>query len=109
MRSSIAGGGRSPTKTWSLAQLQKIAEEAGLGVESVYGCFPDYKLPRHLIPLAEVNQFHLRWPMDWIEHHGDRGEPMGEQERFGSAYRQFAEAGIAQWVCPSYLMLLVKS
>ena len=104
-----AGGDRTPTKTWGLAELEKIFKEAGLGVQSVYGCFPDYKLPRHLIPLAEVNQFILQWPMDWMEHHGDKGEPMMDSGGIHSAYRQFAENGIAQWVCPSYFMVLVKS
>jgi SAM-dependent methyltransferase len=102
------GVNQATARTWGLVQLQKMAEEAGLAVQSAYGCFPDYKLPRHLIPLAEVNQFILRWPMDWVEHHGDRGEAMGDQESIGAAYKQFAENGIAQWVCPSYFMLLVK-
>jgi hypothetical protein len=33
---------------------------------------------------------------------------MGDQESIGAAYKQFAENGIAQWVCPSYFMMLVK-
>jgi hypothetical protein len=96
-------------RTWGLGQLRKMAEEAGLSVRAVYGCFPDYKLPRHLIPLAEVDQFLLRWPMDWTEHHGDKGEAMADQQSIGAAYKQFAENGIAQWVCPSYFMMLEKA
>ena len=81
----------------------------GLSVKSVYGCFPDYKLPRHLVPLEEVNSFLLKWEIDWEEHHGDRGEALGDQNAIRSAYRQLADNGIAQWFCPSYVMILVKS
>jgi SAM-dependent methyltransferase len=104
-----AGQNRQLAQTWGLAQLRRMAEEAGLSVRSVYGCFPDYKLPRHLIPVAEVDQFLLTRPMDWREHHGDKGEAIADQESVAAAYKQFAENGIAQWVCPSYFMILVKA
>lgn len=102
------GGDRTPTKTWGLGQLKLLAAEAGLAVQSVYGCFPDYKLPRHLVPLEDVNHFLLQWEIDWTEHHGDRGEPLGDQDAIRSAYRQLADTGIAQWFCPSYAIMLVK-
>ena len=100
---------RPVAKTWGLSQLKRLAEEAGLSVRSVYGCFPDYKLPRHLVPLDEVNQFLLKWEIDWEEHHGDRGEPLADQNAIRSAYRQLADNGVAQWFCPSYVMILVKT
>jgi SAM-dependent methyltransferase len=103
-----AGGDRTPTKTWGLAQLRRLVEEAGLRVQAVYGCFPDYKLPRHLVPLDDVNQFLLQWEMDWTEHHGDDGEPIEDQDAIRSAYRQLADNGIGHWFCPSYAMMLVK-
>jgi SAM-dependent methyltransferase len=103
------GGDRPPAKTWGLNQLKRLAGDAGLGVKSVFGCFPDYKLPRHLVPLDEVNQFLLKWEMDWEEHHGDKGEPFADQNAIRSAYRQLADNGIAQWFCPSYVMIMVKS
>jgi hypothetical protein len=103
------GGDRPHAKTWGLNQLKQLAREAGLGVKSVFGCFPDYKLPRHLVPLDEVNQFLLQWEIDWEEHHGDRGEPFFEHEAIKSAYRQLADNGMAQWFCPSYVLILVKS
>jgi SAM-dependent methyltransferase len=103
-----AGGDRTPTKTWGLGQLRLLASEAGLGVQSVYGCFPDYKIPRHLVPLEDVNEFLLQWEIDWTEHHGDRGEPLPDQDAVRSAYRQLADSGIAQWFCPSYAIMLVK-
>jgi SAM-dependent methyltransferase len=96
-------------KTWGLNQLKRLAGEAGLSVKSVYGCFPDYKLPRHLVPLEEVNSFLLKWEIDWEEHHGDRGEALRDQNAIRSAYRQLADNGIAQWFCPSYVIILVKS
>ena len=103
------GGDRPQAKTWGLNQLKAMAGEAGLAVKSVFGCFPHYKLPRHLVPLEEVNQFLLQWEIDWEEHHGDRGEPIADQNTIRSAYRQLADNGIAQWFCPSYVMILVKS
>jgi SAM-dependent methyltransferase len=102
------GGDRTPTKTWGLGQLKMLAKEAGLEVQSVYGCFPDYKLPRHLVPLEDVNEFLLQWEIDWMEHHGDRGEPLPDQDAVRCAYRQLADSGIAQWFCPSYAFMLVK-
>jgi SAM-dependent methyltransferase len=102
------GGDRPQSKTWGLAQLKSLAADAGLSVKSVFGCFPDYKLPRHLVPLDEVNHFLLQWEIDWEEHHGDRGEPLADQKTIRSAYRQLAENGIAQWLCPSYALILVK-
>jgi SAM-dependent methyltransferase len=102
------GGERTPTKTWSLAQMRTLASEAGLNVQSVYGCFPDYKLPRHLVPLEDINPFLLQWEIDWTEHHGDQGEPLDDQDAIRSAYRLLADTGIAQWFCPSYAIMLVK-
>jgi len=103
------GGDRPQAKTWGLSQLKRLAGEAGLVVKSVFGCFPDYKLPRHLVPLDEVNHFLLQWEIDWEEHHGDRGESIADQDTIRSAYRQLADNGIAQWFCPSYVMILVKT
>jgi SAM-dependent methyltransferase len=103
-----AGGDRTPTKTWGPAQLTRLAEEAGLRVQSVYGCFPDYKLPRHIVPLDDVNHFLLQWEMDWVEHHGDQGERIEDQNAIRSAYRQLADNGIGHSFCPSYAVMLVK-
>jgi len=103
------GGGRAPAKTWGLNQLKRLASEAGLSVKSVYGCFPDYKVPRHVVPLEEVNQFILQWAIDWEEHHGDCGEVLAEQGPIRSAYRELADNGIAHLLCPSYALTLVKS
>jgi SAM-dependent methyltransferase len=104
-----AGAERATAKTWGLNQLKQLVEEAGLKMKSVFGCFPDYKVPRHLVPLHEVNAFLLKSEVDWDEHHGDRGEAMPDQNAIRSAYRQLADNGIAQWFCPSYAMILVKS
>jgi len=106
---SMVGGDRPSAKTWGLNQLKQLAGEAGLAVKSVFGCFPDYKIPRHIVPLDEINQFILQWEIDWDEHHGDKGEPLADQNAIRAAYRQLAENGIAQWFCPSYAMTLVKS
>jgi SAM-dependent methyltransferase len=106
---SSAGGDRAPAKTWGLNQLKRLAQEAELEIKSIFGCFPDYKLPRHLVPLDEINAFLLKWEVDWEEHHGDRGELIADQNALQSAYRLLADNGIAQWFCPSYSIILVKS
>jgi len=103
------GGERATAKTWGLRQIEQIAQEAGLKLKSAFGCFPDYKVPRHLVPIDEVNDFLRKSEIDWTEHHGDRGEPLADQEAIRAAYRQLAANGIAQWLCPSYVLVLMKS
>jgi SAM-dependent methyltransferase len=102
------GGDRPSAKTWDLNQLKSLAARAGLNVSGIFACFPDYKLPRHLVPVDEVNAFILKWEIDWEEHHGDNGEPLPDQDAIRSAYRRLADNGIAQWFCPSFAVMLVK-
>jgi SAM-dependent methyltransferase len=88
-------------KTWSLTEYQSMLEAAGFGVEEVFGCFPDYKLIRKMIPLNNINSV-LAVEDILPEHSGVDGSLLPFNERLPSIYRLLAKNSIAQYFCPSY-------
>ena len=88
-------------KTWSLKEYQSMLEAAGFEVEEVFGCFPDYKLIRKMIPLNNINSV-LAGDDILPEHSGVDGSLLPFNEHLPSIYRLLAKNGIAQFFCPSY-------
>ena len=78
---------------------------AGLSEQAAWGCFPDYKLPSHVIPLDMIDRF-LISDAAWDEHHGDNGMPISPIWPLRATYKRFARLNCAASVAPSYAFLL---
>jgi SAM-dependent methyltransferase len=100
--------GRLPAKTWSLGEYKEMICEAGLVIERIYGCFPDYKIIRMMIDLREINQILKKQGLLYPEHQGVDGSNIGFTDEMDALYRRLAENGIAQYFCPSYGFCLKK-
>lgn len=98
---TLHDGARLPAKTWSLREYTALVDSAGLAVEEIYGCFPDYKLIRAMVPLAAVNSF-VRESELPAEHSGSDGSALDCAALLPPIYRQLASNGVAQYFCPSY-------
>jgi 2-polyprenyl-3-methyl-5-hydroxy-6-metoxy-1,4-benzoquinol methylase len=96
-------------KVWNLKEYEELFAEAGLRVKSAYGCFPDYKLPKHMVPLEEVDRFLAGQGMNWQECHGDCGQLLTNQESLAAMYGQVASLGLGKWFCPSYAWVLERT
>ena len=96
------GGGTLKVKTWSLGEYRKLLSGAGFEITQIYGCFPDYKIIREMIPLEDVNPTLARIGMPYPEHSGVDGAPIPANEQLPSMYRLLALNGIAENFCPSY-------
>lgn len=92
-------------KTWSLAEYRELFQRASLTLEHVYGCFPDYKLIRQMIPIADVNQVLGEKGMLFPEHNGSDGSPLPFGNTLDQLYRLLARNGIAEYFCPSYALV----
>jgi SAM-dependent methyltransferase len=99
---------RLTAKTWSLKEYQELIQEAGLKVENIYGCFPDYKIIRHMVKLEEVNSVLGNHGLLYPEHIGTDGSMLGYDDKLDSLYRLLAKNGLAHLFCPSYGMILTK-
>ena len=100
-----AGVGLQRARTHDLAGYRTIFADAGLGEELAWACFPDYKLPRHVVPLHTVDNFLLNVP-SMPEHHGDNGEALPTEWPLLDAYRRLACNGAGGLFAPSYAFLL---
>lgn len=96
-------------RTWSLDQYRRIFADAGLVVDAAYGCFPDYKLIRHMVPLDEVDDFLLGHGLPAEEHSGVDGAPLSLSEELRSLYTSFARQGIARHFVPSFGFVLGRA
>lgn len=97
-----------PAKTWSLVEYKKLIAEAGLEIVEQYGCFPDYKLIRQMIPLKEVNTILAEKGLPYPEHSGIDGSRLPTNELLDGVYRLLAKNGIAHYFCPSFGIIARK-
>lgn len=104
----VSGKGEQlPSKTWSLEEYKEMIYEAGLELERVYGCFPDYKLIRQMIDIRSLNEELIKGaPV--LEHVGISGENIDRQVELNAIYKGLARNGIAQYFCPSYALIIRK-
>lgn len=106
--SSINNSKQLPAKTWSLEEYRQMFTKAGLEIEQVYGCFPDYKLIRHMIDIREINAYLRVNGIPAQEHNGTDGSEFGHEKELDAAYRVLAKNNIAQYFCPSYSLIAHK-
>jgi SAM-dependent methyltransferase len=98
----VNGGQRLRAKTWSLSEYTTLVEGAGFEALEVYGCFPDYKLIRVMVPIQTVNSFLTDVGLPHPEHSGSDGAELSTNPILAPLYRLLAKNGIAQYFCPSY-------
>lgn len=84
---------------------RQLFARAGLVEMMAWGCFPDYKLPSHVVPLKDTDQF-LLGEASWTEYHGDNGTPLPEAWPLRAAYQRLARQGCGAAMAPSYAFLL---
>jgi 2-polyprenyl-3-methyl-5-hydroxy-6-metoxy-1,4-benzoquinol methylase len=94
-------------KTHDLDGYRQLFARAGLLEQHAWGCFPDYKLPSHVIPLHEINRF-LMGEASWTEHHGDNGDMISDEWPLRPTYRRFARLGCGMAVAPSFAFILTS-
>jgi len=95
-------------KTWSLEEYRQMITNAGFDLERIYGCFPDYKIIRHMIDIRDINDFLLAKGLPFPEHKGTDGSLFGCEKELDALYRLLAKNGIAQYFCPSYGLIARK-
>lgn len=101
-----ANQGQLPAKTWSLNEYKSMAYEAGLEIEKVYGCFPDYKIIRNMIELKDVNQFIQKSQFTSNEHSGIDGTRLSFNKELDAIYKLLSLNGVAHLFCPSYGLIM---
>jgi len=104
----VQGGQPLRAKTWSLNEYQALIEGAGLEILEIYGCFPDYKLIRSMVPLPAVNSFLAETGLPYPEHSGTDGAELSFNHLLGPIYRLLAKNGVAQHFCPSCAVIAKK-
>lgn len=97
-----------PAKTWSLIEYKKLLGDAGLNIVEIYGCFPDYKLIRQMIPLKDVNTILTDNGIPYPEHSGIDGSKLSTNESLDAVYRLLGKNNIAQYFCPSFGIIARK-
>lgn len=97
-----------PAKTWSLVEYTKMLTDAGLEIAEIYGCFPDYKLIRQMIPLNQINSIIAANGIPYPEHSGIDGSRLPTNDLLDATYRLMAKNGVAQYFCPSFGIIARK-
>ncbi|WP_240414711.1 class I SAM-dependent methyltransferase [Paenibacillus periandrae] len=100
-------GKQLPSKTWSLEEYKDMIAESGLELERVYGCFPDYKLIRHMVDLRLINE-ELKKGLLSLEHIGTNGQSYGKNHELNEIYKLLAKNKVAEKFCPSYGFIIRK-
>jgi SAM-dependent methyltransferase len=95
-------------KTWSLAEYRMLFEDAGLHLTQVYGCFPDYKLTRQMIPIDDVDAILSQRGLLCQEHSGVDGSVLPFGDSLDHLYRVLGRNGVAHCFCPSYGLVAEK-
>ncbi len=103
------GNGPLQAFTYSLSELKDLLCDAGFTRIDVFGAFPDYKLPEHIIPFSETGKELNAWLTNAsipAEHNGYNGTPLDEvfQQALRTRYRELAAAGAAHHFAPSYFI-----
>ncbi|PKM47902.1 MAG: hypothetical protein CVV03_00620 [Firmicutes bacterium HGW-Firmicutes-8] len=99
---------RLPAKTWSLEEYRQMIRKAGLKLERVYCCFPDYKIIRQMVDIRTINKFVSDYGLIVSEHNGTDGSLLGFEKELDAIYRLLGKNGIAQYFCPSYGIIACK-
>jgi len=95
--------------TYSLRELETMLHKAGFSDCEFFATFPDYKLPRQIISLADggiaLNQWLLSSTIP-SEHNGYDGSPLDPAFQISLAdhYRTLASESIAQHFVPSFFV-----
>jgi len=97
-----------PAKTWSLIEYKTMLADAGLEIVDIYGCFPDYKLIRQMIPLKDINSIIAANGLPYPEHSGIDGTILPTNELLDAVYRLLAKNNIAEYFCPSFGIIARK-
>jgi hypothetical protein len=100
-----AGKGSLRAKTWSLEEYREMFTAAGLEIVGIYGCFPDYKIIRQMIPIENINSFITGEGSLAREHSGTDGAPLSFGDNLAPLYRLLARNGVAHVFCPSYAII----
>lgn len=104
-----SGHGPLQSFTYSLDELRRLLVDAGFSRIDFFGTFPDYKLPRQIIPLGEagreLNEYLADQPVP-AEHNGYDGSvlPAVWQESLARHYRNLARRGAAHHFVPSFFV-----
>jgi SAM-dependent methyltransferase len=93
---------------WPLSQYLKLFNLAELPSVEAYACFPDYKIPDHIIPLSHVDSFiHANW-RTLPEHSGLDGSALPVLNEIRRAHWLLAQEGISRYFVPSFGFVLSK-
>lgn len=104
----VTGKGNLRAKTWSLNEYKTLLLENGFEIVQIYGCFPDYKIIRQMIPLEDVNSFILDNSLSYHEHSGADGVPLPFIDKMKPIYSLLAKNGVAELFCPSFCIVAKK-
>jgi 2-polyprenyl-3-methyl-5-hydroxy-6-metoxy-1,4-benzoquinol methylase len=94
--------------TYTHAEYQTLFQEAGFEQVETYAAFPDYKLPRLILPVdppADFNRSLLAHPIP-PEHDGIDGQLLPQPEEYVSHYHSLARMGVAHCFSPSFFFVL---
>jgi SAM-dependent methyltransferase len=91
--------------TFTHGELADLLAAAGFRTATFLAAFPDYKLPRLILPLGqEINDYFGRGGF-LPEHDGHSGRPLDFQAELQSHYRSLAQLKIAQEFVPSFYVI----
>jgi 2-polyprenyl-3-methyl-5-hydroxy-6-metoxy-1,4-benzoquinol methylase len=91
--------------TFSQSELANLLREAGFHTTEFFAAFPDYKLPKLVLPDgAAVNRF-LAAGSHIPEHDGANGRSLEFQQELQSHYRTMAAMEIAHRFVPSFFVV----
>jgi ubiquinone/menaquinone biosynthesis C-methylase UbiE len=94
--------------TYTQAEYRTLFQESGFSQIETFVAFPDYKLPRLIIPCscsANTNQSLAQVQLP-AEHDGVDGHMLSNTEDIHSHYRSLAALGIAHLFAPSFYFIL---
>jgi len=92
--------------TYTLAEYQVLLAKAGFSRVRFFAALPDYKIPRHILPLdppEAMDAFFLAGNFA-PEHDGSNGSPLPNQEELRSHYLSLAKLGISRAFAPSFFI-----
>ncbi|WP_415908480.1 methyltransferase domain-containing protein [Oleiharenicola sp. Vm1] len=109
MRWQQATQGTLRSFTYSLDELRRLLLQAGFERVEFFAAFPDYKLPRQIISLADggaaLHAWLLAHPIP-PEHNGYDGSPLPAafQQTLAARYHELATQGVARHFAPSFFV-----
>jgi 2-polyprenyl-3-methyl-5-hydroxy-6-metoxy-1,4-benzoquinol methylase len=93
---------------WPLSQYLKLFDLAGLANIETYACFPDYKIPEFIVPLAHIDGFiRANW-QTLPEHSGLDGSTLPMLNETRRAHRLLAQEEVSRHFVPSFGFVLSK-